>query len=170
MGSPRGNIQLTRLHTLNEQLQAPCVNYCCYCSCLRQCSAQLACSGGQWAPPATSGTCVDLCFCENCNKGVNNARDRSGSTPLMQAAETNSAFAAKLLLENSANVDSANSIGVTALHIAARDNSVDVAKVLIQNSANVNSANIRGDTPLHWAAYKNSVDVARLLLAKSANL
>merc|ERR1711988_392565 len=40
--SPRGNIQVTRrLHTLNEQLQAPCVNYRCYCCCLRQCSAQL---------------------------------------------------------------------------------------------------------------------------------
>merc|ERR1712018_704399 len=39
--SPRGNIQVTRLHTLNEQLQAPCVNYRCYCCCLWQCSAQL---------------------------------------------------------------------------------------------------------------------------------
>merc|ERR1712198_627503 len=29
------------LHTLNEQLQAPCVNYRCYCSCLWQCCARL---------------------------------------------------------------------------------------------------------------------------------
>merc|ERR1712198_779888 len=29
------------LHTLNEQLQAPCVNYRCYYSCLWQCCAQL---------------------------------------------------------------------------------------------------------------------------------
>merc|ERR1719367_2719815 len=71
------------------------------------CKTTQACSGGQWAPPMTSGKCVDLCFCENCNKGVNNARDRADDTPLHQAAKKNNAFAAKLLLENSANVDSA---------------------------------------------------------------
>merc|ERR1719288_97169 len=109
------------------------------CRYHKDCETTQACSGGQWAPPMTSGKCVDLCFCENCNKGVNNARDRADDTPLHQAAKKNNAFAAKLLLENSANVDSADYDGRTALHWAAKKNSVDVAKLLLEKSANVDS-------------------------------
>ena len=82
----------------------------------------------------------------------------------------NSFEVAKLLIENSANVDSANNGGETPLHWAAKGNSVDVAKRLIANSANVDSADNYGITALHWSAKMNSVDVARLLLEKSANL
>jgi len=107
------------------------------CDSHYECETTQACSGGQWAPPMTSGTCVDLCFCENCNKGVNNARDFGGKTPLHRAAQENSAFAAKLLIENSANVDSTDNDGETALHRAAWKNSVDVAKLLLEKSANL---------------------------------
>merc|ERR1711963_1341261 len=53
--------------------------------------------------------CVDLCFSENCNQEVNNARDRLGFTPLFEAARTNRVAVAKLLIENSAHVNSINS-------------------------------------------------------------
>merc|ERR1711963_63683 len=159
--SPRGNIQVTRLHTLNEQLQAPCVNYRCYCCRLRQCSAQLACSQSK---------CRDLCFSDDCNKAVNNARNSWGRTPLHRAAKENSVDVAKQLLENSAGVDSADNYGDTALHEAALENSVDVANLLLENSADVDSTNNYGRTALHYAAIRNSVGVAKLLLENSANV
>jgi len=116
------------------------------------------------------GYCISLCFSDNCNKAVNNARDRRGWTPLHLAASGNSVDVARLLLENSANVDSAGNEGVTALHLAALENSVGVARLLLRYSANVDKADFYGTTALHYAASRNSVGVARLLLAKSANV
>ena len=113
---------------------------------------------------------MNLCFSANCNKGVNNARDSWGSTPLIQAAWKNNVDVAKLLLENSANMDSTDADGRTPLHEAAWMNSVGVAKLLLENSANVDSTDNYGETALHRAAWMNSVEVARLLLRYSANL
>ena len=80
---------------------------------------------------------MDLCLSDNCNKGVNNARDSLGFTPLYQAASENSVDLAKQLIENSADVNSANNVGNTALHEAAFKNRVDVAKLLIDHSADL---------------------------------
>jgi len=116
------------------------------------------------------GICADLCFSHNCNKGVNNARDRWGTRPLHIAAGRNNVDLAKLLLANSAYVDRKDNSGQTALQVAAAGNSVDLAKVLIAHSANVDSADYYGTTALHFAARENSVDVAQLLLANSADV
>jgi len=119
--------------------------------------------------------CVDLCFSDfffsqDCDQGVNNARDRFGLTPLHEAALGNRVAVAKLLLAHSANVESTDAWGKTPLHRTAENNCVDVAKVLIENSANVNSTDLWGATALHVAAETNSVDVAKLFIAHSANL
>jgi len=114
--------------------------------------------------------CMDLCFSDDCNKAVNNAKDRRDWTPLHQAAEENNVAVAKALLANSADLDSTDKWGATALHRAALWSSVDVAKLLLANSAHVDSADNDGATALHWAAWNNRVEVAKLLLAKSANV
>merc|ERR1711963_1033815 len=120
--SPRGNIQVTRLHTLNEQLQAPCVNYRCYCCCLWQCSAQLDCAGTNQA--CSQSQCTDLCFSEDCNKGVNNARDVWGYTPL-HMLHIYSVAVVKRLLENHANLNatavSGSWKGLTPLQVAEKE-------------------------------------------------
>jgi len=77
---------------------------------------------------------------------------------------------AKRLVENSANVNSADVWGKAALHYAALKNSVGVANLLLENSADLDSTDNHGNTALHYAADWNSVGVAKLLLAKSANL
>merc|ERR1711953_622545 len=88
------------------------------------CSRHMDCATTQ---ACSQRRCVDLCFSDNCIKGVNNARDSLGWTPLHQAAKKNNVDLAKRLIENSANVDSANKWGQTALHSAAIYNRVDVA-------------------------------------------
>jgi len=132
------------------------------CAFHRDCGTTQACSQRK---------CINLCFSAKCSyKGVNNARDIRGWTPLHLAASENRIGAAKLLLENSADVDSTANNGWTALHWAAYKNSVALASHLLFYWANVDSADKWGKTALHNAAWRNSVDVARLLLAKSANL
>ena len=113
---------------------------------------------------------MDLCFSEDCNQGVYNARDGVGDTPLHRAAEENSVDLAKLLLAHSVDVDTTNEFDQTALHWAASQNSLDVAKVLIENSANVDNTDSWGETALHTAAAHDSVDVAKLLIENYANL
>jgi len=114
--------------------------------------------------------CIDLCFSDNCNQDVNNARDVNADTPLHIAAEKNRVALAKLLIENSAYVNSKNVYGYTALHEAAYKNNVGVARLLIENSANVNSQQYQGYTALHLAAGENNVDMANLLIENSANV
>jgi len=113
--------------------------------------------------------CINLCFSDDCNKAVNNARDVWDWTPLHEAAYENRVDVAKQLLENFADVDSTAN-GRTALHWAASGNSVDVAKLLLENFADVDSTDNDGATALHWAAKRNSVGVAKVLIAHSANL
>merc|ERR1712038_293466 len=160
-------------YTLNEQLPAPCVNYRCYHSYLWQCCARLrhfeskemACSQSK---------CVDLCFSEDCNQEVNNARDKispGGYTPLLEAAYRNRTEVAKQLIAHSADVNYSNGHGETALHYAASWNNVEMAKDLLANSANVDSTTYRkGETAFHYAAGHNSVEVANFLLDHSVNV
>merc|ERR1711963_153727 len=133
-----------------------------YCRRHKDCETTQACQYRR----NRGGICADLCSSYNCNKGVNNARDSWRWTPLHEAAIENNVAVAKLLLENSADVDGIDSDGATALHFAARMNSFDVAKVLIAHSANVqHSARYWwGKTALYEAAENNSVDVAKLLI------
>jgi len=83
------------------------------------------------------------------------------------AAVENSVAVVKLLLANSANVDSTDRWGKTALHEAALWNSVDVAKVLIAHSANLNAAPFsglyRGLTPLQAAEKEGNQEMVELL-------
>jgi len=110
---------------------------------------------------------VNLCFYDKCSKGVNNARDRWEWAPLHRAAYWNSVDVANLLLENTANVDSADGYGRTALHWAAYQNSVDVAKLLLANSANLSATAVRGNwkglTPLQVAKKRYNQEMVELL-------
>jgi len=118
--------------------------------------------------------CVDLCFSEDCNQEVNNARDKispGGYTPLLEAAYRNRTEVAKQLIAHSADVNYSNGHGETALHYAASWNNVEMAKDLLANSANVDSTTYRkGETAFHYAAGHNSVEVANFLLDHSVNV
>merc|ERR1712038_1934735 len=120
--------------------------------------------------------CVDLCFSEDCNQEVNNARDKispGGYTPLLEAAYRNRTEVAKQLIAHSADVNYSNGHGETALHYAASWNNVEMAKDLLDHSVNVDSTDNRGCTALHFAVrelFGSCVSVAKLLIAHSADL
>jgi len=109
------------------------------------------------------------------SKGVSpELRDQRNCTPLMVAAATNNPEAAKLLIENGAEVDakgftsqdgSANS---TALILAAEMGSVAVAEILIEKGADVNYINSFNRTALFWAYKANKPDMIKLLEDKGA--
>ena len=90
-----------------------------------------------------------------------------GETALHRAAKWNSVDVAKVLIENSADVDSTDNGGDTPLHEAAGENSVDVAKLLIANSANLNVTAVSGYygglTPLQAAEKEGYPDMVELL-------
>ena len=73
---------------------------------------------------------------------------------------------AKRLIENSANVNSADDDGWTALHYAAYTNSAKVAKILIANSADLNATAVSGIysglTPLRVAEKKEYPEMVEL--------
>jgi ankyrin repeat protein/serine/threonine protein kinase len=97
-----------------------------------------------------------------------NARDATGSTPLIYAAGTGGTNALSLLIAHGAAVDATNHDGLTALGNAANNNRTAAALMLLAADADPNHADASGATPLHAAATFNAVEVGRVLLAKGA--
>ena len=94
-----------------------------------------------------------------------------GSTPLMLAATMGHVDAARLLIENEANVELAGKAGATALAIASAMGHVDVMDILIRKgNADVDSQHpFAGTTPLHWAAEMGNTDAIVLLCDSGAD-
>ena len=87
-----------------------------------------------------------------------------GEVPLVDAARHSDRAALRALLDEGANVDTAEADGTTALHWASYRDDVASADLLIAAGADVDAANDLGATPL-WAAGQNgsAAMVARLL-------
>eukprot|EP00438_Fugacium_kawagutii_P012892 Skav204566 [mRNA] locus=scaffold2218:25565:27802:- [translate_table: standard] len=98
------------------------------------------------------------------------AGDNDGFTALMAAARGGHVAVAKLLLDRSADVGSATSIGQTALMRAARGGHEAVAKLLLEHGADVRSATTDGETALMIAAEDGHEAVAKLLLEHGADV
>lgn len=63
-------------------------------------------------------------------------KDRAGNTPLLVAAQTGDADAARLLIEVGANVNAINASGETPLILAVHARDTVLARVLVANGAN----------------------------------
>jgi len=90
-------------------------------------------------------------------------------TTLNLAVTNNRPDIAKSLLDNGANVNERNIMGVSPLHLAISNNNPDMVKILLDNGANVNERNQIGATPLHLANNKNP-KISKLLLEKGADI
>lgn len=79
---------------------------------------------------------------------VNAKQGGSGATPLNTSAVFGKTEAAKLLLENGADVSIANGDGNTALHIAAFFANTELVELLLRHGASVTTKNGRDETPI----------------------
>ncbi len=95
------------------------------------------------------------------------ARDRHGSTPLIQAALYSDAEMVRLLIERKADVNAANKDGVTALMLGAGD--LEKVRLLVKQGAKVDARSELGRTPLLIAAtYAGNSKTVQLLLGAGA--
>jgi len=92
-----------------------------------------------------------------------------GDTLLSIAAEDCKIEVVKLLLDEHAEVDSRDHLGLTPLFDAAGSGCADVAQVLLVHGANPNAKNKSGETVMWWAnnsKHTNVADVLRLFGGK----
>jgi TonB family protein len=118
-------------------------------------------------------------ICFNCieQQADVNARDETGLTALMQAAQDGDIKELKALLEMGADVKLTEQYGWTALtySIAKRDSLIakqdsSKVKLLLDNGADVNAKDRRGITPLMWASLAGKSEIVKLLLLKGAEV
>ncbi len=108
------------------------------------------------------------------HKAEVNARSKSGTTALHEAASVGDKDTAELLLANKAELDAKPTGGRTPLHVAALAGHTDLAELLLASKADVNAKDKDGLTPLHVLAgfnqYHDPKELAQLLLAKGAEV
>jgi len=78
-------------------------------------------------------------------------------TLLDLAAIYNNKAAAKLLIDNKADINGGDRIDYSPLHHAAENRSLAVLKTLIFEKADINVENANGDTPCNLARRKNNI-------------
>jgi len=95
-----------------------------------------------------------------------NARDHSGSTALMSAAN---AGVAEALIAKGADVNAKTDSGQTALYYASTWNRIDVVQILLDAGADPNAKDTRGYQLLQQAALRGQAAIVRALLEKGAD-
>ncbi|XP_036345430.1 LOW QUALITY PROTEIN: protein phosphatase 1 regulatory subunit 12A-like [Rhagoletis pomonella] len=73
------------------------------------------------------------------------------------------------LLENGADINTANVDGLTALHQACIDDNLEMVEFLIEHGADINRQDNEGWTPLHATASCGFVSIARYLVEHDAD-
>ncbi|XP_068898729.1 protein phosphatase 1 regulatory subunit 12B isoform X7 [Tenebrio molitor] len=74
------------------------------------------------------------------------------------------------LLENGADINTANVDGLTALHQACIDDNSEMVEFLVEHGADVNKGDNEGWTPLHATASCGFLYIAKYLIEKGANV
>mmetsp|Transcript_17227 Transcript_17227/g.30210 ORF Transcript_17227/g.30210 Transcript_17227/m.30210 type:complete len:217 (-) Transcript_17227:593-1243(-) len=95
--------------------------------------------------------------------------DAFGCTALHYAAQVNSSFEARRLLDQGSNANARDAWEETPLHVAARSGEIDTSKVLLLFGADVNAANFDGKTPLLLAAENGHQILCEFLLDRGAS-
>ena len=81
--------------------------------------------------------------------------DREGRTALLNAAIENRLEAAKILIEEGAQVNARDRAGRTALHFAAQGHHEELALLLIKSGADLEAEDAHGNTPLGRATFES---------------
>ena len=101
-----------------------------------------------------------------------NARDKSGYTPLHNAASNENPNIINALIQAGADIHAKAEDGETPLHWAAGNNeNPDIINALIQAGADIHATNKYGSMPLHFAATSNNnPDIIKALVQAGANI
>ena len=99
-----------------------------------------------------------------------NAKDETGLTPLMQAAQDGDTNEMKSLVEKGATVNVTDQYGWTALTYSVAKQDVSKVKFLLKNGADVNTRDRRGISQLMWASWGGKAEIVKLLLEKGADV
>lgn len=76
----------------------------------------------------------------------------------------------ELLLNNNADPNVYDDMGIAPIHGAARTNRAEIIAMLLNNKANINILHkTSGETPLHYAAEYNSKEACEILLKNGAD-
>lgn len=100
------------------------------------------------------------------DRGLINARDKDGSTPLHCATWKGQQEVVALLLESGADVNAHNANehwGTTPLHAAAHANQAAIAQMLIDHGADVNAKDRGERTPMFHTTFHKAKAVAKVL-------
>ena len=104
-----------------------------------------------------------------------NARNNSGTTPLMITCSNGHVNVATYLVEHGANIHLQDKNGFTCLHYASERGHVEVVSKLLavgakENPDYVNAPNHSGSTPLMVTCYNGHVNIATYLVEHGANI
>lgn len=99
------------------------------------------------------------------SKGANvNYPDQElGDRPLHRAAMEGRVEAARVLIENHADVNAADNLGSRPLHWAADDGNMDMIRLLVESGAQAHALNSHNQTAADWAEREGHSDAARFL-------
>ena len=100
------------------------------------------------------------------DRGLLEARDQDGSTPLHCAVWKGHLPMVEALVNAGADVNAQNENdhwGTTPLHAAAHANQAAIAQLLIDRGANVNAKDREGRTPLFHTTFHKAKAVAKVL-------
>ncbi|TRY70058.1 hypothetical protein TCAL_06143 [Tigriopus californicus] len=109
------------------------------------------------------------------SKAINNGRkvdqqDRNGRSLLWKTAEMGVFPAARILVENRADLNLADKQGITPLHVASEKGFTSLVNLLVNFNASVNVTDNRGMSPLSYAAQSGNALVANALVSSGAML
>ena len=104
------------------------------------------------------------------NRKMTEQQQEELNNALQRAARNGHAEVCRLLLEQGADVNATNWLGLTPLFLAAWRGHVEVCRLLLERGANVHAVTRNNDTPLHDAARNGQADVCRLLIERGADV
>lgn len=100
------------------------------------------------------------------NRGVVNARNELGSTPLHIAAGSSAPEIIRLLLDKGAALNSRDNRGVTPLHVAAFSGHKANLEQLLVKGADVHARDNQGKTARDYAEISMNREISAILLIK----
>lgn len=95
--------------------------------------------------------------------------DEKNYTPLMKAISNYFPQAAKILIDNGADVCYTTPEMKNALYLACYNKNEELVRYLLENGADAISRGYFGQYPIHWASCSDNVNIVKLILAYGAD-